>query len=193
MSKKSNAIRLKIIPCNNYLLEEMEKMGMNYYEFSKYLDIHYSTLSIYMNFQYDRMSHLTTEKIASKLGIPCEYINPAWASPIIQSFKESKIVVDGKEIPCEKRSACQDIIFDDESLKLDINRCLSTLKAKEIIVIEMYFGLNGNKPMTLEEITKKMGFTKEYVQQLKENAIVRLKRSSKSKILKTYIGQETTE
>ena len=75
-----------------------------------------------------------------------------------------------------------------ESLRKEIDRAISTLSDKEARVISEYFGLNGSHPMTLEEIGEEEGLTRERVRQIKEKAIRRLKHTSRSKILKSYLG-----
>ena len=59
---------------------------------------------------------------------------------------------------------------------------------READVVRLYFGLNGGHPMTLEEIGEKFDLTRERVRQIKEKAIRRLKHTSRSKILKSYLG-----
>ncbi len=75
-----------------------------------------------------------------------------------------------------------------ESLKKEIERAISTLTLRESEVIRSYFGLNGSHPMTLEEIGEKFDLTRERVRQIKEKAIRRLKNTSRSKILQSYLG-----
>ncbi|NLN94633.1 MAG: sigma-70 family RNA polymerase sigma factor [Bacteroidales bacterium] len=75
-----------------------------------------------------------------------------------------------------------------ESLRKEIDRAMSTLSQKEADIIRLYFGLNGSHPMTLEEIGEKFQLTRERVRQIREKAIRRLKQTSRSKILKTYLG-----
>jgi RNA polymerase primary sigma factor len=76
-----------------------------------------------------------------------------------------------------------------ESLRREVERALSTLTTREADVIRLYFGLAlGEQPMTLEEIGERFDLTRERVRQIKEKAIRRLKHTSRSKILKTYLG-----
>ncbi len=75
-----------------------------------------------------------------------------------------------------------------ESLRKEIDRVISTLSQKEQDVIRLYFGLDGKHPLTLEEIGEKFDLTRERVRQIKEKAIRRLKQTSRSKILKSYLG-----
>ena len=75
-----------------------------------------------------------------------------------------------------------------ESLRKEIERSLRTLTSREADVVRLYFGLNGEHPLTLEEIGERFDLTRERVRQIKEKAIRRLKHTSRSKILKSYLG-----
>lgn len=75
-----------------------------------------------------------------------------------------------------------------ESLQTEIERALETLTPREADVIRLYFGLGEHHQMTLEEIGETFDLTRERVRQIKEKAIKRLKHTSRSKILKTYLG-----
>jgi len=75
-----------------------------------------------------------------------------------------------------------------DSLRGEVQRALSTLTQRESDVIAFYFGLNGEKPMTLEEIGEKFMLTRERVRQIKEKATRRLRQNFRSKALKAYLG-----
>jgi len=75
-----------------------------------------------------------------------------------------------------------------ESLSVEINRALETLSPRESNVIKLYYGLNNNSPLSLVEISETFDLTRERVRQIREKAIRRLRHTSKSKILKTYLG-----
>ena len=75
-----------------------------------------------------------------------------------------------------------------ESLRTEIERALETLTPREADVVRLYFGLGEKHAMTLEEIGETFDLTRERVRQIKEKAIRRLKHTSRSKILKTYLG-----
>ena len=75
-----------------------------------------------------------------------------------------------------------------ESLQTEIERALETLTPREADVVRLYFGLGEQHAMTLEEIGETFDLTRERVRQIKEKAIRRLKHTSRSKILKTYLG-----
>ena len=74
-----------------------------------------------------------------------------------------------------------------ESLLKEIERALSTLPEREAIIIKHFFGVNGEE-MSLREIGEELGLTRERVRQLKERALRKLRKSSRSKHLKTFLG-----
>ncbi|MBM3177737.1 MAG: RNA polymerase sigma factor RpoD/SigA [Bacteroidetes bacterium] len=74
------------------------------------------------------------------------------------------------------------------SLRKEVQRALSTLSERESLVISSYFGLDGSQAMTLEEIGEKFDLTRERVRQIKEKATRKLKNSTRSKLLKAYLG-----
>ena len=75
-----------------------------------------------------------------------------------------------------------------ESLRVEIEKALDTLTPREAEVINLYFGLNHEKPLTLEEIGARFSLTRERVRQIKEKAIRRLRHASRSKQLRAYLG-----
>jgi len=75
-----------------------------------------------------------------------------------------------------------------ESLKKEVENALSTLSEKEAKVLRLYFGIDGERSATLEEIGEKFDLTRERVRQIKEKALRRLKHNVKSKNLKAYLG-----
>lgn len=74
------------------------------------------------------------------------------------------------------------------SLRQDVLQSLSTLTPRESDIISLYFGINNIPAMTLEEIGLKFNLTRERVRQIKEKGIRRLRQTSRSKILKHYLG-----
>jgi RNA polymerase primary sigma factor len=75
-----------------------------------------------------------------------------------------------------------------DSLRREVQRTLSTLTKREAAIVTLYFGLNGEAALTLEEIGEQLNLTRERVRQIKEKAISRLKHTSRSKALKPYLG-----
>lgn len=78
-----------------------------------------------------------------------------------------------------------DLISD--SLKLEIQRALSTLTLRETEVMTHYYGLDGNPPMNLEDLGIKFNITRERVRQIKELATRRLRSSSRNGVLRSYL------
>jgi RNA polymerase primary sigma factor len=75
-----------------------------------------------------------------------------------------------------------------ESMMSEIERILSSLTAREAQVVRLYFGIDCEHPLTLEEIGESFNLTRERVRQIKEKAIQRLRHHSRSKILRKYLG-----
>ncbi|MFD2696503.1 RNA polymerase sigma factor RpoD/SigA [Mesonia sediminis] len=91
-------------------------------------------------------------------------------------------VVNHEESPFPDQNLMQD------SLSIEIARVLETLPPREADILKLFFGLNGQRPMSLEEIGEIFDLTRERVRQIREKAIRKLKDSSKNKMLKKYLG-----
>ena len=76
----------------------------------------------------------------------------------------------------------------NESLSIEIKRALKTLSEREEKVVKLYFGLDREHPLTLEEIGEKFELTRERVRQIKEKAIKKLQHASRSNLLRSYLG-----
>jgi len=76
----------------------------------------------------------------------------------------------------------------ESSLKMEIEKALDTLTPREAEVISLYFGLNHEKALTLEEIGARFSLTRERVRQIKEKAIRRLRHASRSRSLRAYLN-----
>ena len=81
-----------------------------------------------------------------------------------------------------------DDLLLDESLRIEVKRALTTLSSREAEVIKLYFGLDREHPLTLEEIGERFSLTRERVRQIKEKAIRRLRHTSRSRMLRSYLG-----
>ncbi|QQS28325.1 MAG: sigma-70 family RNA polymerase sigma factor [Sphingobacteriales bacterium] len=75
-----------------------------------------------------------------------------------------------------------------DSLRREIERSLDTLTARQKDVIKLYFGIGSEHSMSLEDIGERFGLTRERVRQIKDKAINKLRTTSRSKLLKTYLG-----
>lgn len=88
----------------------------------------------------------------------------------------------------DDRQPAPDNSLMNESLKVEVRRALSSLSEREAEVIRLYFGLDREHSLTLEEIGEKFNLTRERVRQIKEKAIRRLRHASRSKQLRAYLG-----
>ena len=86
------------------------------------------------------------------------------------------------------RYAPPDNMLMQESLQVEIDKVLSTLKPREAEIIKLYFGLDGDRPLTLEEIGEHFQLTRERVRQIKEKALRRLRHRSRLEPLRKYLG-----
>ena len=91
------------------------------------------------------------------------------------------IIEDGKT-----ESPDKELLMD--SLQEEVGAALDTLKDREKEVIRMYFGIEREYALTLNEIGEEFGLTRERVRQIKEKAIRRLRHRSRSKKLRQYLG-----
>jgi RNA polymerase primary sigma factor len=104
-------------------------------------------------------------------------------APFIQGDENRLIdILENEEQPSP------DYTLMSESLRKEIERTLSTLSERESEVIKLYFGLNNEHSLTLEEIGEKFNLTRERVRQIKEKAIRRLRHASRSRNLRIYLG-----
>jgi len=106
-------------------------------------------------------------------------------APLKEGDEGSSSMYDVLQNP-ESNNPEKDLIA--ESLRSEIERSLNTLKLREADVIRLYFGLGDNPPMTLAEIGLRFDLTRERVRQIKEKGIRKLKNTSRSKMLRAYLG-----
>jgi RNA polymerase primary sigma factor len=124
---------------------------------------------------------VTTAEVVDTMKISGRHVS--MDAPFVQGEENSLLDVlenDSEETP--------DSGLMTDSLRREVQRALSTLTQREADVITLYFGLNGEHAMTLEEIGEKFSLTRERVRQIKEKAIRRLRHTSRSKALKPYLG-----
>lgn len=124
---------------------------------------------------------VTTAEVVDTMKISGRHVS--MDAPFVQGEENSLLDVlenDSEETP--------DSGLMNDSLRREVQRALSTLTQREADVITLYFGLNGEHSMTLEEIGEKFNLTRERVRQINEKAIRRLRHTSRSKALKPYLG-----
>ena len=145
----------------------------------------------FSRFEQENERRPSPEELADSLDLPAEKVADTL------SVSGRHISVDAPFVEGEDNSLLDVLVNDDspiadrtlinESLSTEVERALSTLTERERDIIKLFFGINTQE-MTLEEIGEKFGLTRERVRQIKEKAIRRLRHSSRSKLLKTYLG-----
>jgi RNA polymerase primary sigma factor len=88
----------------------------------------------------------------------------------------------------DQRQPSPDHQLMEESLNVEVRRALNTLSEREAQVIRLYFGLDQDHSLTLEDVGEKFNLTRERIRQIKEKAIHRLRHASRSKALRAYLG-----
>ena len=123
---------------------------------------------------------LTADKVSDTLRVSGRHVSVD--APFVDGEDNSLLdVLVNNDSPNADRTLIQ------ESLAKEIHRALATLTEREADIIRLFFGI-GCQEMTLEEIGERFGLTRERVRQIKEKAIRRLRHTSRSKLLKTYLG-----
>lgn len=146
----------------------------------------------YSNLEQEFEREPSPEELAEELQMDVEDVSEAMSlsskhlsmdAPF--SNNEENRLLDVLENPDEPSP---DDTLMNESFKEEIGRALSKLSAREAEVIKLYFGIDIDEPLTLEEIGEKFNLTRERVRQIKEKAIRRLRNTTRSKELKKYLG-----
>ncbi|MCK9254918.1 MAG: sigma-70 family RNA polymerase sigma factor [Bacteroidales bacterium] len=123
---------------------------------------------------------LSEEKVNDTLRVSGRHISVD--APFVQGEENSLLdVLENTDLPNTDSQLIK------ESLSKEIERALATLTDRERDIVKLFFGISC-PDMTLEEIGDQFGLTRERVRQIKEKAIRRLRHSSRSKLLKTYLG-----
>ncbi|MCW3807614.1 MULTISPECIES: sigma-70 family RNA polymerase sigma factor [Marinilabiliaceae] len=145
----------------------------------------------YSKFEQENERKPSPEELADKLELPVDKV----ADTLRVSGRH--ISVDAPFVEGEDNSLLDVLVNGDspnadktlinESLAREIERALATLTERESDIIKLFFGIQTQE-MTLEEIGERFGLTRERVRQIKEKAIRRLRHTSRSKLLKSYLG-----
>ena len=128
------------------------------------------------------MLELDTEEVAATLCMSSRHVS--MDSPI--SDGEDSTLVDVMFNP--NAELADENIVNKESLKKEIERSLNTLTERQQEVIRYFFGIGIDHPMSLEDIGERFCLTRERVRQIKDKAITKLRNTSRSKLLKSYLG-----
>jgi RNA polymerase primary sigma factor len=121
------------------------------------------------------------EKVADTLRVSGRHVSVD--APFVEGEDNSLL-----DVLVNSDSPKADFDLMHESLQREIERSLSTLTERERDVVRLFFGIGMQHGLTLEEIGAKFDLTRERVRQIKEKAIRRLRHTSRSKLLKSYLG-----
>ena len=145
----------------------------------------------YSKFEQENERKPSPDELAEKLDLPADKVSDTLR------VSGRHISVDAPFVEGEDNSLLDVLVNNDspradrtlinESLAREIERALATLTERESDIIRYFFGI-GCQEMTLEEIGERFGLTRERVRQIKEKAIRRLRHTSRSKLLKSYLG-----
>ncbi len=128
------------------------------------------------------MLEIPTEEVETTLGVAARHVS--MDAPFVDGEDNSLLdVLENVHSP----KTDQELEYT-ESLRMEIERSLSTLTDRQMDVIKLYFGIGVEHPMSLEDIGDKFGLTRERVRQIKDKAINKLRSASRSKLLKHYLG-----
>jgi len=125
---------------------------------------------------------IPTEEVETTLGVAARHVS--MDAPFVEGEDNSLLdVLENAGTP-----GTDSALAYKESLRREIERSLSTLTDRQCNVIKLYFGIGVEHPMSLEDIGHRFGLTRERVRQIKDKAINKLRTTSRSKLLKNYLG-----
>lgn len=147
---------------------------------------------VYSRLEQELERSPTNEEIAGILEIDADDISntinkatrvTSLDSPLISNSNSrlGDIIEDQDELK-------PDSILIDQSLKDELNHILKGLTGRESKILRLYFGLDGEKAQTLAEVGMEFRLTRERIRQIKEKALKKLLHSSRSKVLRQYLG-----
>jgi|TARA_B100000405_G_C16657235_1_gene400698 RNA polymerase primary sigma factor len=141
----------------------------------------------------DREGDPDIEEIAKELDVPAEEVlETILSARSVTSLDESFTDDDERSLmntlPDQSlESPDADILR--ESARVQLETALNTLDERELRIIRLYFGLDGNEALTLEEIGDMMSLTRERIRQLKERALSKLRHPSRNKQLESLTAE----
>ena len=125
---------------------------------------------------------IPTEEVETTLGVAARHVS--MDAPFVEG--EDNSLLDVLENDCTP--ATDSVLEYKDSLRKEIERALGTLTDRQADVIKLYFGIGVEHPESLEDIGDKFGLTRERVRQIKDKAINKLRSTTRSKLLKQYLG-----
>jgi len=135
----------------------------------------------------------TQDELADALGL-----SPTDIEQIVP-VAQPHLSIDAPLIESEDGSLL-DVLSDDDApnpddslrnagLSKSLEAAMSHLRAREVEILQAYFGLDGKEPKTLEEIGGEMGVTRERIRQIKQRALSKIRRSNEGRHLSAFMGE----
>ena len=124
---------------------------------------------------------MSLNEVEETLSITQKPLSLETPPPNIEDTRLTEYLADDDQVSPDEQ-AMESVRYDE------IQRILDTLGEREAQVIRLYYGLGGKPPLTLEEIGKIMGITRERVRQIKERALHRLRHISRSRRLRPFLS-----
>jgi len=147
---------------------------------------------IAMEFEQENQREASPEELAEILGVSIEDVADYQKNSMrhvsvdapIQDNEDASMI----DLMVDKANRSPDLDLIKESLRDEINEVLNTLTPRESEIVKSFFGLDGNAPMSLDEIAIKVNLTRERVRQIKERTIRRLRKASAAQVLAQYLN-----
>ncbi|MDR1006511.1 MAG: RNA polymerase sigma factor RpoD/SigA [Bacteroidales bacterium] len=132
------------------------------------------------------------DEVASLLDIPDDEVKESLRNSSKHLSMDAPLISDEDNTMYDFMKNDEEITPETEllmeSLRQEINYAIKCLSEKEADIVQMFYGLSGYPPMTLDEIGEKFNLTRERVRQIKEKAVRKLKHTSRINILQSYLG-----
>lgn len=196
---EKNIICLKIKAQNYLIIKAMNDLGLNVRQLSEFLSINYQSMSSIINMNLidknnkNRFSIELLSRISGLLGYTPDELFPNWAIMVANQINKGGtiLIADNdkiKNLTLQGENQNNAIkLLENNDIKNDILRVLSTLTHRESDVIKMYFGINHEK-LSLEKIGEKFDITRERARQILETALRRMRNKSRTPLLQKYIN-----
>lgn len=133
----------------------------------------------------------SSEEIAEHLDLPLDEVREARSIASVHLSLDETVSEEDDDTSLvakleDQAAVTPDYLTYEASLSEDLRKVLSTLTEREQNILVMYYGLDGEEPITLEEIGKRIGLTRERIRQIKDKAILRLQHRSRAEYLEGY-------
>jgi len=193
MEDETKNIRLIVRAKNNLLLEKREEMGFTQQQMAGYCDISFANYG-----KAERLLHIPydqAKKVALVLETTIEKLFPNWLELYGETINnQNSYYLLNNEYAQKQLENKGSTKLITESFHADIENALNSLDdERSAKVLKWYFGINGTKSLTLQEIGTILNLQPERVRQIKEKALRNLRHTKRAGILRKYLGDQMEE